>query len=240
VRQHYHDFLNREPDPSGFQFWVNSIESCGSDAECREVKRINTSAAFFLSIEFQQTGFLVERAYQAAFKGFPAFREFLRDTRAAGQGVVVGQGAWEAQLEANKQQFIAEFVSRADFLAVYGGLSNAQYVDTLNANTGGPLSPVERDALVAGLDGSAETRATVFRKVAENAVFTQREFNRAFVYMQYVGYLRRNPDELPDTDFTGFDFWLQKLDSFGGNYLNAEMVKAFLMSREFRQRFGRP
>src|SRR5256714_6539624 len=56
VRQQYHDFLNREPDESGLNFWVNQIESCGADPQCREVKRINVSAAFFLSIEFQETG----------------------------------------------------------------------------------------------------------------------------------------------------------------------------------------
>jgi len=50
VRQQYHDFLNREPDTTGLNFWVNQIESCGSDTQCRAVKRINVSAAFFLSI----------------------------------------------------------------------------------------------------------------------------------------------------------------------------------------------
>ena len=30
-------------------------------------------------------------------------------------------------------------------------------------------------------------------RLAENPVLTNREFNRAFVLMQYFGYLRRNP-----------------------------------------------
>src|SRR5207237_2246394 len=51
VRQHYLDFLNREPDASGLQFWTNEILSCGSNAACIELKRINVSAAYFLSIE---------------------------------------------------------------------------------------------------------------------------------------------------------------------------------------------
>ena len=59
VRQHYVDFLTREPDPAGLQFWVNEITSCGNNEQCREVKRIHVSAAFFLSIEFQETGYLV-------------------------------------------------------------------------------------------------------------------------------------------------------------------------------------
>src|SRR5438552_787635 len=67
VRQHYADFLNRTPDASGLAFWDNDINQCGADAACAQVHRINTSAAFFLSIEFQETGYLVERAYKTAF-----------------------------------------------------------------------------------------------------------------------------------------------------------------------------
>jgi len=47
-----------------------------------------------------------------------------------------------------------------------------------------------------------------------------------------------NPNDAPDTDYTGYDFWLTKLNQFNGNYINAEMVKAFLSSIEYRQRFG--
>ena len=63
VRQHYLDFLGREPDPGGLAFWTNEILSCGSDARCVEAKRINVSAAYFLSIEFQETGYEVYRFY---------------------------------------------------------------------------------------------------------------------------------------------------------------------------------
>jgi hypothetical protein len=56
--------------------------------------------------------------------------------------------------------------------------------------------------------------------------------------MQYFGYLRRNPNDPPNTDYSGFDFWLAKLLEFNGNYVNAEMVKAFLISNEYRDRFA--
>jgi Domain of unknown function (DUF4214) len=92
----------------------------------------------------------------------------------------------------------------------------------------------ERNALVNGLGGATETRATVLRKVSESATFSQREFNRAFVLMEYVGYLRRNPDE------PGFQFWLNKLNAFNGDFRAAEMVKAFISSIEYRARFGVP
>jgi uncharacterized repeat protein (TIGR01451 family) len=253
VRQHYHDFLNREPDQSGLNFWVNNIESCGADAQCREVKRINTSAAFFLSIEFQETGYLVYRTYKTAYGDatspnvpgtVPVVRlsEFLADTQAIGQGVQVGIGDWQTQLENNKQAFALDFVKRQRFLDAYPAtLTPAQFVDKLNQNAGGVLSQGERDQLVAQLSSAADVstgRASALRQVAENQTLKAAEFDRAFVLMQYFGYLRRNPDDAPDSDFRGWKFWLDKLNQFGGNFVQAEMVKAFISSDEYRHRFG--
>ncbi len=83
-------------------------------------------------------------------------------------------------------------------------------------------------------------RARVLRRVAESEVFSQRELNRAFVLMQYFGYLRRNPNETPEAgqSYDGYNFWLNKLNQFGGNFVEAEMVKAFLVSTEYRQKFA--
>ena len=241
VRQHYADFLNRQPDFSGLNFWTGEINRCGADAQCREVKRNNVSAAFFLSIEFQRTGYLVYRLHQASFATGETLgmRAFLKDTREIGQGIVVGQGAWEEQLETSTRDFVARFVARPEFAALYPAtLTPAQFVDALDAHTGGSLAGGERDALVAELTSGAKTRAEVLRALAEHPTFRQRQFNRAFVYMQYVGYLRRNPNATPDTDFTGYNFWLGKLDEFDGDYIGAEMVRAFITSIEYRRRFA--
>jgi hypothetical protein len=73
--------------------------------------------------------------------------------------------------------------------------------------------------------------------VADNRNLYESEFNKAFVLMQYFGYLRRDPNEGPDPDYSGYEFWLNKLNSFKGNYVSAEMVKAFISSNEYRQRF---
>jgi hypothetical protein len=81
-------------------------------------------------------------------------------------------------------------------------------------------------------------RSAVLVEVASDASFRQQEQNPAFVLMQYFGYLRRDPNALPDTDLSGYNFWLNKLNQFGGNYFDAEMVKAFITSFEYRQRFG--
>ncbi|HEX8284923.1 MAG TPA: TIGR03118 family protein [Pyrinomonadaceae bacterium] len=404
VRQHYLDFLNREPDAAGQAFWQNEITTCGGNAACIENKRVNVSAAFFLSIEFQRTGYLAYTTHRAAFGpnalgGSPVpilYGNFMRDTQQLQRGYVFGQPGAEAVLEANKVAYFNEFVTRPEFVAKYPStLTNEQYVDNLLASAGlspsqvrlfvvsltnnqenppvtptlttggarpasfgtarfqfndaqtalsftatitnidvggqtpdtnddlvaahihaGPNSPPTnnpvvwgffgapfndnnpndqvffptpggvggtfrgkwdapegngttlaaqlnnlregrayinfhtkqfpggeirgnfpaatafRDQLVAGLNGATLTRATVLRAVAEAEELQAREFNAAFVAMQYFGYLRRDPDT------AGFNFWLAKLNAFGGNFQNAEMVKAFINSAEYRQRFG--
>jgi hypothetical protein len=260
VIQHYHDFLNREPDQAGLDFWTNQITSCGGDAQCIEVRRINVSASFFLSIEFQQTGYLVERMYKVAygdamgnstFNGphtlsVPIVRlnEFLTDTQRIGSGVVVLQPGWEQLLENNKQAYAQEFVQTTRFTQVFPTtMTPDQFVDKLNQNAGNVLSSSERTTAINLFSGAGNTsnttaRALAVRQVAEDADLVSAEFNRAFVLMQYLGYLRRNPDDPQDKDYTGYDFWLTKLNQFNGNYINAEMVKAFLSSIEYRQRFG--
>ena len=358
VRQHYHDFLNREPDAGGFQFWTGEIEQCGADAQCREVKRVNVSAAFFLSIEFQRTGFLAYLANRAAFGNATTapqvplrFADFERDVQALQRGYAFGQPGAEAVLEANRRAYFDEFVARPAFVNTYGALTNSQFVSALlalnnlsgsvgnlhvarldaaqqvppgtssatgavvvrRAFTGGsrdatvslylrdlsspvtavhlhgpalagaeapvlitlpagefadfqftftqqqlnqlfdgqlyidvhtqnnpngeirgqlPVTLFRQDALTRALDAGTLTRAQVFRIVAESEELRLAEFRRAFVLMQYFGYLRRDPDA------EGFNFWLAKLNEFNGDYIRAEMVKAFISSIEYRQRFG--
>ncbi len=231
VRQQYIDFLDREPDQAGGDFWTNEIASCGTDSQCAEVKRINVSAAFFLSIEFQQTGYFVDRLYKSSYGRAPVLREFLPDNVSIASGVIVGSDGWEARLAGNKQAFVQGWVQRADFQARYAGLTNEQYVDTLISNVGVTITTAERDDLVQKLvNGSS--RADVLAKLVENPTFTSGEFNSAFVLMQYFGYLGRDPDS------AGFNFWLSKLNQFNGDFAQAEMVKAFLDSGEYRNRFG--
>ena len=144
VRQHYLDFLGREPDADGYAFWQNEINSCGLDAQCLEVKRINVSASFFLSIEFQQSGYLVYRTYRAAYGNMPGApvpltrAEFLPDTRQIANGVIVNQGDWQDRLEANTQAYFADFVTRQRFLSsgIPTNLTAQQFVDKLYQNAG--------------------------------------------------------------------------------------------------------
>ena len=260
VRVHYLDFLNREPDQSGLDFWTNQITSCGADSACIQLRRINVSAAFYLSIEFQQTGYLVERIYKSSFGdasgtstlggthplSVPIVRlnEFLLDTQQIGQGVVVNAPGWEMVLENNKQAFTLDFVQRSRFTtALPTSLTPAQFVNQLFTNAGVTPSVSDRQAAINEFGSATNTsdvsaRSRALRDVAENSILNTQEFNRAFVLMQYFGYLRRNPNDPQDTDYTGYDFWLNKLNLFNGNFVAAEMVKAFITSNEYRQRFG--
>ena len=236
VEQQYRDFLGREADDSGLGFWSNEIAQCNGDAGCLQRSRVNTSGAFFLSIEFQRTGYTLYLFHKASYGTMPRRNAFLVDMQAAAQGVVVGQDGWPEQLAANMAAVAEAWVARAEFQQRYGSLSNAQYVEALFANAG-VIATDQRAALVEGLNSGAETRATVLRKVADNAEFRGREQNPAFVLMQYFGYLHRNPDEGADSDLSGFNFWLKKLEDNGGDFHRAEMVRAFIEATEYRGRF---
>ena len=262
TQQNYVDFLNRMPDSGGFQFWLGQINQCGANGPCLEVQRISVSASFFLSIEFQQTGYLVERTYKSAFGNAPnamstfggthsvvapivRFSEFIPDVKQIGQGVIVLQPGWDTLLENNKVAYFNSFVQRARFTSKYPPASTtpATFVDGLFATAQVTPSSSERSAAIAEFSGAGDitnvaARAKALRDVADNPTLTNAELNRAFVLMQYYGYLRRDPDNgNGDTDYTGYDFWLTKLNQFNGNYINAEMVKAFLSSVEYRNRF---
>ena len=236
VEQQYRDFLGREADDDGLGHWSREIALCNGDAACVQRRRVNTSGAFFLSIEFQETGYMLYLFNKASYGVMPRRNAFLVDMQAAAQGVVVGQLGWQERLAANKAAVADAWVARAEFRQRFGSLSNAQYVDALLANAGVLASDL-RDALVQGLDSGTETRATALRKVADNAEFRRKEFNPAFVLMQYFGYLHRNPDEGPDSDLSGFHFWLKKLEDNGGDFHRAEMVRAFIEATEYRGRF---
>jgi len=256
VGQQYHDFLARQADQSGQDFWFNQIASCGSNSACIDDRRQNVSVAFFLSTEFQQTGYLVIRAHKAAFgtaKSNPRYLTFLRDQRRIGEGVIIGQTGADALLAANREAYLEEFVSRPQFVAAFPQNLPAQtYVDTLFANAGVTPTASQRQAAINAY-GTGDTfgRAAALNSVADSDPVFDAHYNSAFVLMQYFGYLRRNPDDAPDNNFGGYDFWLDKMNQFtvpGENVrdqtvaLNrvrrAEMVKSFIVSGEYRGRFG--
>ena len=172
----------------------------------------------------------------------------MRDLATVSEGIVVNNQISGAVVEANRNRLAAEFVLRPEFTAKYGGLNNTLYVQELFNTTGIAATPAQKQALVDGLTGGSETRASVLRKVVDGTVvisesdvqftttyghaFINQENSRVFVFMEYVGYLRRNPDQ------AGYVFWLGKLNFYGGDPFLAEMVRSFILAPEYRQRFG--
>lgn len=83
--------------------------------------------------------------------------------------------------------------------------------------------------MVSELTTGGKNRAQVLCAVAEDSDLVNNE---------YFGYLRRNPNELPDADHSGYEFWLNKLNEFNGDYIRADMVQAFITSGEYRRKFA--
>ncbi|MCU1268139.1 MAG: hypothetical protein JWM21_4457 [Acidobacteria bacterium] len=228
VRQQYLDFLGREPDAGGFNYWRDQANSCNGDADCVRTKRIDVSAAFFLSQEFKDTGSFVYRLYKGSLGRQLRYSEFSAD-----RAQVVGG----PNLESSKTAFAVAFVQRAEFTDKYQGKTTAEaFVDallqTMNGSAGVNLSG-ERAALInrynegAGMNAS---RALVVRQLVDNDTFAGAVYNQQFVAMQYFGYLRRTPDA------DGFNFWLNVLNNDASNYRG--MVCSFITSAEYQRRFS--
>ena len=246
VRQHYLDFLGREPDAGGLAFWTGQITACGGNASCIAAKRVDVSASFFLSQEFQETGGFALRIQRAAFgrqSNDPATRypylPFMRDSRTIGQGVVIGQPGAEALLEQNKQTYAEQIGASADFAVRFPAAPAAVFVDALFASAGVVPTAAERTAAINAFGAGGNIgRVAALRSVTDSASLRAAESRISFVLAEYYGYLRRNPTDAPDFNNAGYQFWLDKLNLFNGNYIDAEMVKAFITSFEYRQRFG--
>lgn len=221
VRQQYIDFLSREPEQSGFDAWLAVLNRCGTgDPAC---DRTEVSASFFRSEEFQSKGYFVYRFYKVSLGRLPGYTEMIADMRR-----VTGETGDE--VIAKKAAFTSEWVERAEFKAKYDGLSNAAYVDELLRTAGVTLAI--RDQLVADLQNNLKTRAEVLRLIVESPEVYNKEYNGAFVAMQYFGYLRRDPES------EGYAAWLRVIERNPADYRT--MVNGFITSIEYRLRFGQP
>jgi hypothetical protein len=224
VQQHYNDFLNRQPEPAGYQGWQSILNSCppsGKDANGNFCDRVEVSSAFFRSPEFQQRGYFVYRFYSSSYGRVPRYVEFMADmARVSGFQTA-------AQEEASRVAFINDFMARQEFKNRYDGVTDPRaFVEALETAAGVVL--VNRETLIADLAAGRKTRAEVLRAVAESLEVYQKYFNQAFVVMQYFGYLRRDPDIL-------YLNWIDTLNQTGDYRV---MVNGFLNSAEYKSRFG--
>ena len=253
VCQLYHDFLHRQPDPSGQTFWAAEITQCGANQACIAERRHNVAAAFFLSIEFQQTGYFVYRAYEAGLDRRPQYEEFMRAFNAIGLGVEVLIGDWEQRLAAQRRAFAELMVQTDAFRTLFPDAMTAeQFADKLFANAGATPTAAERAAVVSAYGvGNTSGRAAALTAALDSGSVNNNLYNSGFVLVEYFGFMRRDPDDAPDTNLDGFNFWLQKMDTHTpagedarieatafARIKRAEMVRAFILSTEYRGRFG--
>ncbi|MFL6210542.1 MAG: DUF4214 domain-containing protein [Pyrinomonadaceae bacterium] len=226
VQQHYIDFLSRFPEASGFQAWMNFLANCpAGDANCLHENRITTSQSFFGSQEFQLKGGYVFRFYKASLARMPQYDEMVGGMRSV-------TGTTAADTEAKRTAFATNWVLRGDFLTAFPrSLTAAQFVDNIKT-TAGLATLANRDQIVTDLTNAGNTdagRAVALRAIVESQEEFSKEYNPAFVYMQYVGYLRRAPEA------GGFQAWLNFLNANPTNF--HEMVRGFMDSTEYRNRF---
>lgn len=221
VRQNYLDFLGREPEQGGLDYWSGEIHSCNGDERCTNARRIGVAAAFFIEEEFQKTGSFVYRLYKGSLERQPTYAEFTVDRKVSAGGT----------LDERQAAFAEEWVGRAAFRQRYpDAMTAVEFVNRLFDTAGlAPYSEERRQEIEAVLRG--KTRAQVLRDMIEISEFRRREYNPSFVLMEYFGYLRRDPDR------EGYEFWLETLNNrVPGNY--GAMVCAFITSREYQQRFS--
>lgn len=186
---------------------------------------------------FREWGQAVYRLHKASYGRMPRYEEFMPDALKVAEGALVGDEEDRQTLNANLNTLAESWVKRDAFKAAFDGVSDEQYVDALYGNAAVSLSEGERAALVDSLKSGAETRAGVLRKVVDNVQFAEREKARALVLLHYFGYLRRDPDREPDTDMSGFEYWLREMENHG----SGRVAEAFKSSGEYQtlQKHGR-
>jgi hypothetical protein len=221
VRQQYIDFLGREPDAAGLQGWQDVLNNCGVTI-AQPCDKIEVSAGFFRSKEFQERGYFIYKFYSAIGR-IPLYPEFMPDL-AKVSGFLSDQ-----QLEANKDAFVTEFMGRSEYQNKYGAITDpTAYVDALLSTVGLPTHP-SRGGWIAGLQNNTLTRARVLRELTESSEMQLKYKTESFVIMQYFGYLRRSAD-------ASYLAWIDIMNQNPNNYRG--MIDGFLNSDEYRKRFG--
>jgi hypothetical protein len=206
--QQYRDFLAREGETLGVEFWAGA--TAGGHP------RYATLDFFLRSPEFEGLLAPVVRLYFAYFLRIPDYAglNFWLNSRRSGSSL----------------DFISNsFAASAEFQSRYGSLTNAQFVTLIYQNVLGRAPDAQGQAFwTAELDSGRRTRGQVMLYFSESAEYRGPIANEVYVTMAYVGMLRRAPDS------GGFNFWLSHLDA-GNN--GASLVDGFYSSPEYHNRF---
>jgi len=253
VRQQYLDFLGREPDQAGLEYWSAQINQCQGDQNCVRARRLDVSKAFFFEPEYQRTGSYVFRLYRVAFgnaqpfpnpdptspseaRKLPSYAAFAQDrARVIGGPNLVQSQLDLANLLVERSEFLAKYPASLDGPAFVNAL-----LSTVNSDSGVDLTS-QRNSLIeliqAGGRGAVLYRLAdddVQNNPIDNRAFVDAEYYRAFVFTEYAGYLRR------DADISGFLFWLGQVNEAPLRSVRKQqqMVCSFITSAEYQQRFS--
>ncbi|HEY5886054.1 MAG TPA: DUF4214 domain-containing protein [Pyrinomonadaceae bacterium] len=251
VRMQYLDFLLREPDTAGYNDWLSVLNNCnpnqgflGAPPGC---DRVHVSSGFFRSPEFGERGYWIYRFYAASLGRRPLFAEFTPQMRRL-SGLKP-----KADLDADEADFIREFMLRPEFITIYTGITDAAHASdfiarleqkagvtlpaSVPATQPGQPQQYNRQDLINAMQNGTLTPAQTLRAFVEQKVVWDAYFFKAFVAMEYFGYLRRDPED------AGYDDWVDVLtngrSSAGiapGDFRH--LVFGFLYSEEYRERFG--
>jgi hypothetical protein len=230
MRQHYRDFLGREADSAGLDYWTNQLEQCGVDEACLSARRVKLAAAFVAQPEFQEKAAFVHRIYRAVFGRMPTFSEFeaARELLASAE-LTTGDP---------KRTVAQSLIESEEFQEKYPRSLNAEaFIDQLSSGIRDSLGvdlTVRRAELLTMLRKPGDGREAVIGTVADDAELIDVEHDRAFVLTQFFGYWQRDPDE------GDFKHWLDALSSKRkndpGRY--TAVTCSFVNSSEYQFRFG--
>lgn len=174
----------------------------------------------------------IYRLHFASFGKLPHYADFMKDLKSVGNGLLPGFERQQLNFTSSLRQFAEEFTERPQFASTYRELSDAQFVEKLIANTGIQLDQSEHDRLVNKLATQQDTRAGVLLDVVYNPRFVEKEHTKATVLLHYFAFLHRNPDDPPDNNMNGFNFWVEDLARSGNR---EKIYSAFQDSIEYKR-----
>jgi hypothetical protein len=274
IQQQYIDMLKRFPEAGvdgvygtnddPMKFYLDLINNSLNTPPCTPTNqacingiRGNVAANFFRSPEFQRKGNYVMYLYMIsigqrpvtaaelpikndpALNDRPGYAEFMSDL--ASISTPNDDPVLTDQL---KNSLASNWLQRPQLQGIYGGLTNAQFVQKLIDVSG--VTPANQN-WVSELNASTKTRARVLREFAESPEVDAKFYQQSYVTMEYIGYLRRKPEDCHDsanwggTDPSqcGFIFHNARFNNPNidrGSVQNV-MLQGFIESPEYLNRF---
>jgi hypothetical protein len=208
VEQQYRDFLGREGETAGIDYWTQKLA-------VHQVSRAQVVDFFFTSLEFQNHVAPVVRLYFAYFNRLPDYTGLMywvNSMIAGGDLAVVSQA----------------FATSPEFLNTYGGLDDGAFVDLVYWNVLGRAPEASGRSYWIGQLGTGLSRGALMIGFSESTEYRLQSYAEVQVTMMYVGLLRRSPEQ------SGFDFWVPALETGG---LVLPLIDGFLLSAEYLARF---